>query len=251
MIGVLRNMRGSCALIVVALGLVASGCSNVPGSGAANQTDPNDPWESWNRQVFAMNQTVDHAVLLPVARTYVDVVPEPARVGVHNFLDNLNAPVVFTNDVLQGEVGLAGETVGRFGLNSTLGLGGLIDVASPAGIPRHSADFGQTLGVWGVGDRPYLVLPLLGPNNPRDATGMVADIFMDPLTYANIRDYVYWDIGREAVTVLDTRSRNITTIEDLENSSVDLYASERSLYRQYRNNHIHHGEADVKDLPDM
>ncbi len=198
-----------------------------------------------------MNQDFDHAVLLPTARAYVDVVPDPARDGVHNFLDNLNAPIVFANDLLQGEVGLAGETVGRFGLNSTLGLGGLIDVATPAGIPNHSADFGQTLGIWGVGDGPYLVLPLLGPDNPRDLTGLAADIFMDPLMYAHIRDYTYWGIGEYGLVVLDTRARNIETIEDLENSSVDFYASERSLYRQYRDNQIHHGKPNVKELPNM
>jgi phospholipid-binding lipoprotein MlaA len=244
-------MRGSCATIAIALALVAAGCATVPEAPPAAQADPADPLESMNRQVFALNQNFDQTVLLPIAKGYVDIVPEPARNGVHNFVTNFNSPVVFANDVLQGEVELASETVGRFGLNSTLGLGGLIDVATPAGIPYHSADFGQTLGVWGVGDGPYLVLPLLGPDNPRDFVGFVADIFMDPLTYVGIRDYVFWSLGEGAVNILDTRAHNIGTLEDLEKSSVDLYASERSLYRQYRNSHIRHGKSDVKNLPDM
>jgi phospholipid-binding lipoprotein MlaA len=243
--------RGAHITLLVALCLVIAGCSGMPSSSSRNQPDASDPWEPMNRQVFAMNQKIDESVLLPVARGYADVVPEPARDGVHNVLNNFDTPIVFTNDILQGEFGLAIQTVGRFGLNSTLGLGGLIDVATPAGIPYHSADFGQTLGVWGVGDGPYLVLPLLGPDNPRDLAGLVADTFMDPLIYVGIRDYAYWGIGEEAVTVVDTRARNIDTIEDIERSSLDLYATERSLYRQYRNNHIQHGKLDAQSLPKM
>lgn len=234
--------------MVFGLGLWAAGCAS---DTASVSTDPNDPWESWNRQVFAMNMKVDRAVIKPVAQAYTDVVPEPARTGVHNFLNNLDSPIVFTNDLLQGEVELAGETVGRFGLNSTLGLGGLVDLATPAGIPYHDSDFGQTLGVWGVGGDPYLVLPFLGPSNPRDLTGTVADNFMDPLMYLGIRSYTYWAIGHEGVSVLDSRARNLGTIDQLEQGSVDEYASARSLYRQYRNSHIQHGKSDVKNLPNM
>jgi phospholipid-binding lipoprotein MlaA len=244
-------MRKSWAALTMALGLVAAGCTASPGTNSQVQTDPGDPLEGWNRQVFAMNETFDHAVLKPTAETYVAIVPEPAREGLHNFLNNLDSPVIFANDILQGEVVLAGQTAGRFGLNSTVGLGGLVDVATPAGIPAHSSDFGQTLGVWGVGDDPYLVLPLLGPSNPRDLTGYVADQFMDPLNYVGIRDYTYWAIGRGAANILDTRAQNIQTLNQLEEGSVDLYASTRSLYRQYRKAHIEHGKSNVKDLPPM
>jgi phospholipid-binding lipoprotein MlaA len=246
-----RTVRGACIGVLAALCLVMAGCSNMPSSRLDTRTDASDPWESTNREVFAMNQQIDHSVLLPIARGYVDVVPEPARDGLHNVLSNFNTPVVFINDVLQGEFGLATRTIGRFGLNSTLGLGGLIDVATPAGIPDHSADFGQTLGVWGVGGGPYLVLPLIGSDDPRDLAGLVADTFMDPLIYVGIRDYTYWGIGEEGVSVLDLRARNIDTIEDIERSSLDLYATERSLYRQYRNNHIQHGKLDAQSLPKM
>jgi phospholipid-binding lipoprotein MlaA len=198
-----------------------------------------------------MNMNFDQWLLKPTAEAYVDVVPEPARTGVHNFLVNLDSPVTFANDLFQGEVLLAGQTLGRFGLNTTIGVGGLVDVATPAGIPLHSSDFGQTLGVWGVGPDPYLVLPLLGPSNPRDLTGYVADTFMDPLTYVGIRDYTYWAMGRGAVTIVDVRSRNLEMMDELDRSSVDKYASMRSLYRQYRAAHIRHGQSDVQDLPNM
>jgi phospholipid-binding lipoprotein MlaA len=231
--------------------LAAAGCATAPGPQPAAQADPDDPHEGFNRQIFAMNQNFDSNVLLPIAQGYVDVVPAPARDGLHNALTNLNDPVIFANDLLQGEVELACETIGRFGLNSTLGLGGLIDLATPAGIPYHTADFGQTLGVWGVGDAPYLVLPLLGPDNPRDAVGYVADLFMNPLMYLGIHDYTYWGLGIGAADVLDLRAQNIDSFEQLRRSSVDLYAAERSLYRQYRKSLIRHGKSDVKDLPEM
>jgi phospholipid-binding lipoprotein MlaA len=236
---------------IFALGLLVAGCAGDTKTQATTGTDPDDPLESWNRQVFAMNMNFDHALLKPTAEAYVNVVPEPARTGLHNFLINLDSPVIFANDVLQGEFLLAGETVGRFGLNSTIGVGGLVDVATPAGIPAHSSDFGQTLGVWGVGPNPYLVLPLLGPSNPRDLTGYVADTVMDPLTYVGIRDYEYWQIGRGAANVIDERAENLETLDELDRSSVDKYASMRSLYRQYRAAHVRHGQSDVRDLPNM
>ncbi len=230
------------------LGLLLAGCA----SDSSKVTgDPGDPLESWNRKVFALNMSFDHAVMKPTAEAYVSIVPEPARTGVHNFLTNLNTPVVFANDLLQGEFELAGNTLGRFGMNTTIGLGGLIDVATPAGIPGHSSDFGQTLGVWGVGGDPYLVVPLLGPTNPRDLTGYVADTFMDPLNYVGIRDVQYWEMGRGAAVIIDQRANNIDTLDQLEQGSVDSYATMRSLYRQYRESHIHHGRQDVKDLPNM
>jgi phospholipid-binding lipoprotein MlaA len=244
-------MRKSWAALMIALGLVVAGCATTTDTNSQVQTDPNDPLEGWNRRIFAMNENFDHMLLKPTAQAYVAVVPETARTGVHNFLTNLDAPITFANDVLQGEVDLASQTAGRFGLNSTLGLGGLIDVATPAGLPYHSSDFGQTLGVWGVGDDPYLFVPLLGPTNPRDLAGYAADTFADPLNFVGIRNYTYWAIGRGAAGILDSRARSLDTLDQIEQGSVDTYASTRSLYRQYRRAHIHHGKSNVKDLPPM
>jgi phospholipid-binding lipoprotein MlaA len=238
-------MRGHKAVLLVFLGLVLTGCASTqPGA-------VNDPYEQTNREIFKFNQKVDRNVLLPVAKAYVAVVPKPARNGLHNFFTNLDLPVTFANDVLQGEATRASQTFGRFGVNSTLGLGGLFDVASSFGIPSHSEDFGQTLAVYGVGAGPYLVLPILGPDNPRDATGQIADIFMDPLFWISWRSSGYWKIGEGVLSGVDLRAQNIDTLAGIERTSVDYYASLRSLYNQMRENEIRNGKANTEDLPDF
>lgn len=247
-------MRAPTAICVFALGLLLAGCADTgqPQDSAAAQADAaanNDPFEQTNRQVFAFNQKVDHYLVEPTARAYVEVVPEPAREGMHNFLTNLDLPVTFANDVLQGEPDRAGDTLGRFTINSTFGLAGILDLATPMGIPYHSEDFGQTLGVYGVGEGPYLVLPFLGPDPPRDLVGQVADVFLDPFTYVKLREHTWWSAGRGYFSLLDLRSRNLDTLADIERTSVDYYASMRSLYRQLRNNEISNGRTSVQNLP--
>jgi phospholipid-binding lipoprotein MlaA len=238
------TMRGIASLFVMCAGLLLAGCATDP-------TGANDPYENTNRAVFDFNQKVDKYALEPTARAYVAVVPDPARQGIHNFLLNLDLPVTFANDLLQGEMDRAGDTLGRFTVNSTLGIGGLLDPASDFGIPYHKEDFGQTLGTWGVGEGPYIVLPFLGPDPPRDATGQVVDIFLDPTTYIPIREHFWWSAGRKSLAIIDVRSRNLDTVENIERGSVDYYASVRSLYRQLRNNEIRNGRPDVKNLPDL
>ena len=230
------------------LALVAAGCTSTPTPDAVDQ---NDPYESFNRQVFDMNQTLDNNVALPVAVFYHHAVPTPAREGVHNFLDNLDQPSTFANDILQGEVTRACETLGRFTVNSTIGMAGLVDAATKIGMPNHSSDFGETLAIYGVGEGPFLVLPLVGPSNPRDAAGDIVDIALDPTTYVHFRSSVYWMIGRGTFSIIDTRERNIGTIAELERTSVDLYATERSLYRQHRNAEIRGGKPDLQNLPNI
>jgi len=237
-------MRGLGRFFVVCAGLLLAGCATDP-------TGANDPYQDTNRAVFDFNNKVDDYVLAPTARAYVAVVPDPARQGVHNFLLNLDLPVTFANDLLQGEIDRAGDTLGRFTINSTLGIGGLLDPASDFGIPYHKEDFGQTLGTWGVGEGPYIVLPFLGPDPPRDATGQVVDIFLDPTTYIPIREHFWWSAGRRTLAIIDVRSRNLDTVANIERGSVDYYASVRSLYRQLRNNEIRNGQPDVKNLPDL
>jgi phospholipid-binding lipoprotein MlaA len=195
----------------------------------------NDPIEPFNRAIFDFNIVVDDALIRPAAVAYRDVVPQPARDGVHNALDNLRSPIVFANDVLQGEPERAGTTVLRFLINSTFGLFGIFDVAKDAGHPGHSEDFGQTFASWGIGEGPYLVLPLLGPSNPRDATGVVAEWYADPFNRwmdNTDRDWAIWT--RAGLTGIDARSRNIDTIDELKKTSIDFYAAVRSLYRQRR-----------------
>lgn len=217
-------------------------------------TDPsgqNDPYEKTNRSIFAFDQALDHAVARPVAVFYNHAVPQFARDGIHNFLGNLDAPVTLGNDILQGAPNRAGQTLGRIVINSTIGVGGLVDVAAKVGIPRHDEDFGQTLGVWGVGEGPYLVLPLAGPSNPRDATGEVADIFMDPLFYVSFNNSTMWMGLRAGVGIIDLRARNVENLDQIERTSVDLYATTRSLYRQHRNAEIRNGAPDTENLPNL
>lgn len=240
-------MRGLSAILVLAAGLSLAGCASAPATSDPSQ--PNDPLESMNRGIFSFDQKVDRYVVKPSAQAYVDVVPEPARNGMHNFLTNLDLPVTFANDVLQGEVTRAGQTFGRFTINSTIGVAGILDLATPMGIPYHSEDFGQTLAVYGVPEGPYLVLPFFGPDPPRDLAGQVADVFLDPFTYVKLREHGWYSFGRAYFSLLDLRSRNLGTLEGIERSSVDYYASVRSLYRQLRNNEIRNGKTDVKDLP--
>lgn len=214
--------------------------------------DANDPFEGGNRIMFDVNQVLDEVLLRPVAVVYRAVLPDFAQDGVRNFMNNLNSPVIFANDVLQGESDRAGTTLLRFGINSTIGVGGLIDVAKEFDLPYHDEDFGQTLGTWGAGEGPYFYFLVMGPSNVRDLTGFVVDRGLDPLTYVNWGDdeLEYVPLGRTVLNVIDLRARNIDTLDEIERASVDYYASIRSLYRQSRADAIRNG-APSTDLPDF
>ncbi|MAM94232.1 MAG: hypothetical protein CMI61_06320 [Parvibaculum sp.] len=218
---------------------------------AYNDSGENDPLEPMNRYFFELNKFFDTILLKPVATWYDGVVPEPGRNGIRNFLDNLRSPVILANDLLQGEWDRAGTTASRFGINTTVGLLGLFDPAADWGMPQHSEDFGQTLGTYDVAEGPYLFLPVLGPAPPRDLTGFVVDQFFDPLTY------IYWDdssdvpLIRFAVNGIDQRARSLDTLDQIERTSVDHYATVRNLYRQIRKNEIANGKRDFDDLPDI
>ncbi len=243
-----RSVVGKLSLaLVLGAGLLVSGCASTK----TISTSDNDPYESTNRDIFAFNMRMDRAVALPVAKFYVRAVPEPARDGVHNFITNLNDPVVFANDVLQGDADWAAQTFGRFTLNSTLGIGGLVDVAAKMGIPSHDNDFGITLGRWGLGEGPFLMLPLMGPAPPRDLTGKIVDIFLDPLFYVSWRDKIYYDLGLGLISVIDLRAQNIDTLASIERTSVDYYATTRNLYLQYRKAAVNRGKPDVENLPNF
>jgi phospholipid-binding lipoprotein MlaA len=239
-------MRGFLAAFGAGVALLLSGCADVNDPSGAN-----DPYESFNRQVFDFNQKVDKAVIKPAAEAYTGL-PEPARDGIHNFLTNLDLPITFANDVLQGEAERGSETFLRFTINSTFGVAGLFDVATTNfKMPYHEEDFGQTLAVWGVNEGPYLMLPVFGPSNPRDASGRVVDIAFDPMTYVDLREKFWWGAGRTVLEGIDLRARNLDTLDAIERQSIDLYASLRSLYRQNRNNEIRNGKPDVNALPDF
>lgn len=193
-----------------------------------------DPLEGVNRVVFGFNQVVDHLIMEPSARIYRAVVPPPIRTGVTNVLNNLATPITLTNDILQGNPEAAANTMKRFMVNSTLGIGGIFDHATGLGEPLHREDFGQTLGTWGVGTGPYLVLPVLGPSNPRDLSGMVADTAVNPVTWI-LYDAPLWQksipVGTQIVV---SREAILDDYDNLRKNSPDLYASIRDLYAQKR-----------------
>ncbi len=219
---------------------------------AAHSAAPiSDPAEGFNRSMYGVNDALDRVLLEPGARAYRAVTPSPLRAGVRNFLRNLRAPVIFANDVLQGEMNRAGATAGRFGVNSTLGFFGLIDVAEDMGLERHDEDFGQTLAVWGVGTGPYLYLPLLGPTNVRDGAGLIVDAAINPLTWAKFDGDDEFRATRIVFGALSTREELIEPIQSLRETSLDPYVSVRSTYALTRESAIRNGLQDVQDLPDF
>lgn len=216
-----------------------------------------DPFEGFNRNMYAFNEAVDKAAIEPVARGYRAVVPEPARDGVHNVLTNIRQPVVFANSMLQGNAQASADTFGRFLINSTIGVAGIFDVASTLGVTEHNEDFGQTLGVWGVEPGPFLILPLLGPSNFRDTFGIATDRALDPLTWTefesdpDLDDYIA--VGRTVIGLIDTRARLIEPIETLR-SQPEPYIALRRNYSSQREAAIRNGETEAdpyQDLPDF
>jgi phospholipid-binding lipoprotein MlaA len=190
-----------------------------------------DPLEGFNRAVFFVNDALDTLILRPAAFLYGNLTPPVVKQRVTNFFGNLGEPVVFANDMLQGEFEDAATTAARFAVNTTLGLAGLFDVATDFGLPAHDSDFGETLHAWGVGPGPYLMLPLFGPSTLRDGTGVAVDTLMNPFGWL-LEDDV--KIGLAVGKGVVRREELLTALDALRDSSVDYYAALRSLYYQNR-----------------
>jgi phospholipid-binding lipoprotein MlaA len=220
--------------------LLCGGCAGGPRDAAsADDADiERDPAEPVNRAIFKANVAADHAVMKPVAQAYAEHVPEAVQRGIHNVVQNLKEPAVAVNDVLQGNVGHAWQSVQRLAVNSTVGVAGVFDVAEKLGVPPHKSDFGQTLGVWGVGEGPFVELPLLGPSNARDAVGTAVDMAMNPLTFVGGAPATYAGVATGGANVVDTRSQHLHDLDELERNSLDYYATLRSVYRQHRDAEI-------------
>lgn len=228
-----------------AVSLLLTACSTNRGEGIS------DPIEGVNRGVFKFNDVVDTAVLKPVAEGYRAGVPKPARVGVRNALRNLKSPQIVANDLLQGNVVAACDGLTRFLANTLLGFGGTIDVAGAEGVKYKEEDFGQTLGVWGVGTGPYVVLPFFGPSSARDTAGLAVDLYTDPirLVLENTDHYVA-SYTRSTVAVVDKREELLDVLADLKKNSIDYYAATKSAYTQRREALVSNN-AQNAELPDM
>lgn len=224
------------SLCALGLALGASACASAPSDPEARTEfdKVNDPAEPTNRAVFGFNQTLDRNVIKPVAQAYEDNVPDGVRRGVHNFVTNLNEPLISFNDVLQGDAQRALASSTRFMINTTFGVAGVFDMADSWGLPHHDSDFGQTFGVWGIGEGPFLTLPIFGPSNVRDATGTVLTFAANPLTWISGGPALAAGMTRGATEGVDERGRNIDTLDDLQRNSLDFYATLRSVYRQHR-----------------
>ncbi len=236
-----RLLQTISALFFFAL---MSACASVPG-----ERDPRDPWEPMNRTVFKFNEAADKAVVKPVAKAYRFVTPKFVRVGVTNFFGNINDVSVFFNDLFQGKGQRAVAGFGRVVINTTFGLGGLIDVAGAAGNLKQNEDFGQTLGWWGVGPGPYWTLPLLGASTLRDAGGRVVDTFLTPTTYIISNTNV--SLGLTAAEAVNLRSNLLDTEKVLEEAgAVDKYSFLRDAFLQRREVLIYDGNPPKKNGDD-
>ncbi len=225
-------------LTLIALG----GCATVNGS-----HDPRDPFEGFNRGVYAFNSDFDNKVAKPVAEGYQKVVPQTARTGVSNFFSNLDDVIVLVNDVLQLKGAKAASDFSRLAWNTTAGLFGLIDVATPMGLPKHNEDFGQTLGYWGVPSGPYLVLPFLGPSDFRDGTGDLVDYTqVDQLN--RIKPYHPTRLAVEALGAVNTRTNLLRASNLLDQAALDPYIFMREAYFQRRRSEIYDGNPPLPDF---
>ena len=218
---------------LIATTLFITGCATTQ-----SESHVNDPVEGYNRVMHSFNDTVDKNVLKPVAQGYDFIMPAPASKGVSNFFSNLNEITVIINDVLQFKMMQAFEDTSRFAINSTIGIVGLMDVASDFGYKKNDEDFGQTLGVWGFDTGPYLVLPFFGPSDIRDTFGLVGDYYTDPVTYVKGPD------ARNPITatrIIDHRANLLKAEKVLDEAAIDEYTYTRDAYLQRRQNLVHDG----------
>ena len=234
----------SWAAAALALALL-QGCASAP---QGNPTDPADPLETFNRSVFNFNEGLDRAVLKPVATAYRDVTPRPVRTGVTSFFENISDMWSFFNNIMQAKPVEAADTFFRVTVNTFWGLGGIFDVASEMRIPKHKQDFGQTLGVWGVGTGPYLVLPVLGPSTFRGTLGLVVDWQGNLVTYI---DNVPTRNSLTGLRLVNTRANLLNAGDLLDQAALDKYTFTRDIYLQRRGNLTGDDKAPVEERFDL
>ncbi len=228
------SRRGRVFLVSMVLALSAGCASN----------DPRDPLEPMNRVIYGFNDLLDKIIIKPVSQGYQAITPDPLDKGVTNFFNNLDDVSSILNNTLQFKLGRAASDVGRVVINSTVGILGLFDVATDLGMERTDEDFGQTLGAWGVGPGPYLVLPVLGPSNPRDTVGLVVDWFTDPVTYVDPTNLRY---GLIVLRGIDKRADLLSASRVMEEAALDEYEFMRDTYLQKRRNDVYDGNPPMSE----
>lgn len=229
----LRAARGLAAVIIT-LALLGS----LAGCATSGPTEPHDPYEGFNRNMFAVNKALDDAILGPIAHGYMEITPDPAREAIYNAFNNLAYMGTAINQLLQGKIERGLEDTGRFIINSTFGLGGLIDFATAIGMERHEEDFGQTLAVWGMESGPYIELPVLGPNTFRSLPAIPVTMVTDGLFYVSDP----WSYILGGVATVDTRANLDSAIKLRDKSSLDPYVFQREAYLQRRRHLIYDGD---------
>jgi phospholipid-binding lipoprotein MlaA len=235
------RIKAAAIVPVLSAALLFTGCASVPpGAGA----DPRDPWEGYNRTMTQFNDSVDKAVVKPVATVYVKVVPSPVRTGVSNFFGNIGDVWSFVNNLLQANVEGALYSFWRVAVNTTFGLGGILDPASEMRLDRHSKDFGLTLGRWGVPPGPYLVLPLMGPSTLRDTAALPVN------TWGNLTHYIPDVPVRNSLYILggvNTRAQLLGTTDLRDQAALDPYSFTRDAFLQKRRNDVYNGNPPPED----
>ncbi|RQO47787.1 ABC transporter [Variovorax sp. KBW07] len=221
------RLTGAAAVLAV-----VAGCATGPNA------NPADPFEPFNRGVSRFNDGVDDAVLIPAATAYQWALPSMVRTGVNNFFGNIGDVWSLANNVAQLKLQGSAETFMRLNVNTFFGLGGLLDVASEAGIARHEEDFGQTLGYWGVGPGPYVVLPVMGSSTLRDTVAKPLDIYGDPLAHV---DDIPWRNSLTVLRVVDTRAQYLRASRLLGDAALDKYSFTRDAFLQRRRSQVYDG----------
>ena len=229
---------------VAGIGLIVAATAVLSGCAAPGPTEEQDPLEGFNRAMYSFNDTVDKAILKPVAQGYDAVLPSPASKGVSNFFSNIDDVVVVFNDLLQFKFAQAAHDTGRIFFNTTVGLLGFLDVASGMELPKHHEDFGQTLGYWGVGNGPYLVLPFFGPSTARDTVGLVGDIYVDPVYDIKPDSDRFWTA---ALRTVDKRAGLLSASKVLKEAALDPYLFVRDAYLQKRRNDVYDGNPPAEE----
>jgi phospholipid-binding lipoprotein MlaA len=235
-----RLWRAAALLAAAVLAAAASGCASTADG------DPRDPLEPLNRAVYGFNQGVDDVLAKPVATAYRDYVPEPLRVYVRNFFSNIGDLLIGFNNIIQGKPDDGLQDWARFAFNTIFGVFGINDIASDIGFEKHNEDFGQTLGRWGFGDGPYLVIPFLGSSDLRDGIGTIADIYADPL--ADVRP-IRLRTTAYALRFTSLRADLLDASRILEEAALDKYVFQRDAYLQRRRNLVYDGRPPREEPP--